>query len=110
VGKKVSNKGKGQHAIYKAQSKFSINKKRKIARHIKQYPEDKQAADVLVNAKSGFIWSRKTPYSRTWKRSKELMAYAHLLRKLGYSGDQIRGECFFRAKKAIPVGDTRETS
>lgn len=50
AGKK-SKKGKGYFAAYQGGSVYSKNKARKIARHVKQHPDDKQSAQAALNPK-----------------------------------------------------------
>lgn len=58
--KKATFKGKKQYGTYKSLSKFTINKKRKLERHLKKHPQDAQA----VEAKSGITYSRKKPINK----------------------------------------------
>lgn len=102
--KKVSDKGKKGYAKYKAQGRVGINRKRKIARHVKLHPEDVQAVAAL--AKCGMTYTRKKPATRTWKRSKQLMQYAETLSSLGYNAQSIKQECFYRKKSN---DDTRQS-
>lgn len=44
---------------YKAENRFRKNKERKLEKHCKAFPNDKQAAEVL--AKGVFTYSRKKP-------------------------------------------------
>lgn len=57
--KKRSNKGKGSYAAYKAMGSFLKNKKRKVAKHAAQNPNDAVAAEALKNVSAAKI--RTTP-------------------------------------------------
>ena len=47
-GEKIGrNARRGQAMRYKAEGRHFKNKKRKLQRHLKRYPEDKQAATAL---------------------------------------------------------------
>ena len=103
MAKKASHKGKGYYAQYKGAGIFFANKKRKARRHLKAHPDDAQAREYKADKAR---WSRKTPTTRVWRRSKELKAYAHTLRELGYSGSEIQFLCFRRSKPvAAEVGE-----
>lgn len=47
MGKKVSWKGKKHFAAYKSQGLYTKNKKLKLARHLKNFPNDEQAKKAL---------------------------------------------------------------
>lgn len=47
AGKKVSRKGKGSYAAYKAMNSFAKNKKRSIEQHLKRCPDDENARKAL---------------------------------------------------------------
>lgn len=51
-GKKISHKG--QRAQYAASSRWLTNRKLKLQRHVKKFPEDTQAVKALKNLNSKF--------------------------------------------------------
>lgn len=59
----MSNKktATGQYAAYASKGSYSKNKEAKIKRHLKKYPEDKQALLSLKNIKA---YSRKKPVNK----------------------------------------------
>lgn len=68
AGKK-SKKGKGYFAAYQGGSVYAKNKARKIARHVKQHPDDAQAAQAALKPKQkstrfGYKGTDKTFKSR----------------------------------------------
>lgn len=64
MAKKISAKGKKGYATYKALDSFKKNKLRKIARHLKNFPDDLIAQDALKAAKSA-TYSRKASNTRS---------------------------------------------
>lgn len=56
--KKTSRKGKGKFAVYKAENRVAKNRAAKLARHLKNNPNDTVAAKA-AKAKRGNL--RKTP-------------------------------------------------
>lgn len=64
MAKKISLKGKKSYLTYKALSHFSKNKIKKIARHIKKYPDDVSAKDALKAASNSEV-TRKKPNTRS---------------------------------------------
>lgn len=98
ASKKKGEKGKGVYLRYKNSGKFSINKKKKIQRHIKKHPGDEVAKKVNL---SNLPWKRRKPGSRVWKRSKDLMQFAHMLRKFGYRPQAIHEMCFRRKTTSV---------
>lgn len=99
MGKKASHKGKGQLLKYKSLGRFYTNKKRKLERHVKEHPEDHTALKSLKES-SKHHWVRKKPDNRIW-RSAATKDYAHTLRLLGYTAEQIRYECFVKPKEIL---------
>ena len=55
--KKVSHKGKGSFATYKSLGKYEKNRKRRLERHLKAYPDDACAQAALKN----ITYRRYTP-------------------------------------------------
>jgi hypothetical protein len=47
--KKKSRKGTGHYAQYNAENCWRKNKLRRLLRHLKQYPEDKQTENAMLN-------------------------------------------------------------
>lgn len=78
---------KNQRASYKNQGRYLANKKKKLERHLKKFPDDLQAQEALKNASETHI--RKTPNSYVWK--KRQMKYAQQLASLGYNGNAALG-------------------
>lgn len=60
MSKKISLKGKGSFAVYKSACKYEKNRKRRLERHLKAYPEDKVAQEALSNIK----YRRYTPNTK----------------------------------------------
>lgn len=85
MGKKVSHAGKGHYAKYRASNQFSTNKKRKLTKHLKKYPDDNVAKKCLeAGLKSGFSWKRKTPNKSAWSATHKHLA--NLWKQFGHSG------------------------
>lgn len=60
MAKKISLKGKGSFAVYKSSCKYEKNRKRRLERHLKAYPEDTVAQAALSNIK----YRRYTPNTK----------------------------------------------
>lgn len=88
-----SKHSKDLNARYKASNKFAANKKKKLERHLKKYPNDAQAAKVLKAGK--FDWKRCTPKAKVW--TQELKQFAAQLRQAGLSGNYIQVYHFAKA-------------
>lgn len=73
---------KAQYAGYKAQGRYTRNKRLALERHLKKNPTDEQAQKALANVSEATI--RKTPNSYVW--GKKQRRYAEQLASLGYSG------------------------
>lgn len=58
--KKLSQKGKGTYAVYKAKDQYTKNRKRRLERHLKAYPGDEAAQAALKNIE----YRRYTPKTR----------------------------------------------
>lgn len=97
MGKKVSSAKTGLLLKYFSLNKGAVNKKRKIEKHLKKFPNDLQAVKTLESG-SYNNWARSTPVTRVWKGNRSLKQYAHMLRILGYSGKEIYFECFIKSK------------
>lgn len=70
------SKGKAaQYASYKANSRYSANKRKKLQRHLKKYPTDLVAAKAL---ESIALYRRKAPKTAAWLKSdKAITALFH---------------------------------
>lgn len=88
MAKKAKGAGlskKNQYAVYKEQSHYAKNKRAKLERHLKKYPNDEQAKQALENASPNP--RRKTPNSYMW--SKQQIESARLLAKVGLNGNVV---------------------
>lgn len=56
-----SKKGKGLYATYKSNNQVFHNKVRKLERHIKKYPDDKEAKKTLEKVKKNGYNGRSKP-------------------------------------------------
>lgn len=61
---------------YEMENRSVKNRTRKLQKHLKNFPNDKQSADAL---KRGLKYGRKKPLNSIWKSSTK--EYAHVLRK-----------------------------
>lgn len=61
MANKTSPGAKAQYTAYKAKNSASVNKTRKLLKHLKNHPNDAQAA---VAAKKGVGYARKNPGSK----------------------------------------------
>ncbi len=68
---------KARYQRYKNEMRLEKNKRLKVARHVKQHPNDEQNA-MLVKGTSGA--PRSTPKATTVMKSKAWKAFAHTLR------------------------------
>lgn len=94
MGKKVSWAGKKQFAMYKNENRFAKNKRRKLEKHVKLYPDDLKAKKVLEEGiKEGFSYKRKTPKSSVWSKSDK-----HIV-QLMHSVDGTTGKQFLDLKR-----------
>lgn len=84
AGKKVSRKGKGQYASYKALNSFAKNKKRVLERHVKQFPEDAQAKKALAEV------GKSTPRTKPEHIKARLDSWACRNEKDEYVGNRSR--------------------
>lgn len=60
MAKKISLKGKGSFAVYKSTCRYEKNRKRRLERHLKAYPEDTVAQAALGN----ISYRRYTPNTK----------------------------------------------
>lgn len=65
----------------KAENRAVKNRTHKLERHLKNFPNDEQAAQAL---KKGLTYRRKAPYSKVWTTAKR--KYAQDLRYIGLNG------------------------
>ena len=59
--------------------RFEKNKRRKIEKHLKKFPNDERAKNAL----KGISYSRKTPNAPTFFKSRENKEFAHTYRLVG---------------------------
>lgn len=88
MAKKAKGAGiskKNQYTAYKAQSHYAKNKRAKLERHLKKYPDDEQAKQALENVSPNP--RRKTPNTYMW--SKQQIERAQLLAKVGLNGNVV---------------------
>lgn len=84
MGKKVSSKSQqGNYTVYKNSETWKKNRKAKIERHLKKYPNDACAQAAL---KAPMKYGRKKPkaFKKVW--NKQSRWYAQILSELGYNG------------------------
>jgi hypothetical protein len=91
---------KSLYQAYKAQNRWEVNKRKKIARHLKKYPNDKCAENAL---KRGFTYSRRDPKSQIWSHTDK--ATAKLFTEFGRSGQEVLLMKKERAQKARKAAD-----
>ena len=81
--KKVSLRKKGTYAVYESQSKYNKNRKRDLAKHIKQNPTDECAKTALKNVeyrrkkpntKGGWVDRKQEVYQGLTRAEAKLMA------------------------------------
>lgn len=73
---------KAQYAAYKSNSRYSANKKRKLARHLKDQPNDLCAKKALETVA---LYRRKAPKTSAWSKSE--IAITSIFRDAGDKGD-----------------------
>lgn len=69
--KKISLKGKGGYATYKAKGQYEKNRKRRLERHLKAYPEDATAQAAL----KAISYRRYTPKTKGGWINRKDVAY-----------------------------------
>lgn len=82
--KRNSDRQKQHYKNYENQNKWEVNKRKKIERHLKNFPDDQCAVSAL---KRGFVYSRKSPKAKVWSRSDK--ATATLFTEFGRSGYEV---------------------
>lgn len=83
AAKKQSASDKAQYATYQSAGVYAKNKAAKIARHIKRFPNDVNAAAAVKAISS--TPTRKTPSNTVWSTDTRRMA--QLLRSFGMNGN-----------------------
>lgn len=87
ASKKAGSQGdKIRYTRYKAEGRYEKNKKRKVAKHIKNHPNDEAAKNSL---KGGYSYSRKAPKTRTVFYSRPWKDFASTLKKVSSSAKNI---------------------
>lgn len=92
-----SKSKKEQHGAYKAQSRYTKNRKAKLERHLKKHPEDVAAQKALDNV--GSDPRREKPKSKVW--SSQSRQKAQMLASVGINGMHALGSDKVSAK----IGD-----
>lgn len=83
MAKKTTSANQKRHYLhYKTHRVWAINRKKKLERHLKKYPNDAQAKKALNDS---MVYRRKRPNKRTWSHS--LKTFAEALRKAGLPGN-----------------------
>ena len=94
------NSDKEQYGAYKAQARYSKNKRAKLERHLKKYPEDAQAAEALKNVSPEP--RRKTPKTYMW--SKTQIKQAEMLARVGLNGNAVLNKKYAELHKDEIIG------
>jgi hypothetical protein len=85
MGKKVSKAGKGSYAQYRGSNRYSKNKKLKLERHLKKYPDDECAKKCYEDGlKGGFPFTRNAPKTSQWSHTDK--HHVEIWTSLGHSG------------------------
>lgn len=74
---------KAQYSAYKSQGRYAKNKRAKLERHLKKFPNDEQAQEALKNVSSDP--KRKTPNTYMWSSSQRQKA--EMLARVGINGN-----------------------
>lgn len=82
--KRNSDRQKQHYKNYENQNKWEVNKRRKVARHVKLFPNDQCAVSALER---GFVFHKPTPKSQVWSHSDK--ATATLFTEFGRSGYEV---------------------
>lgn len=85
---------KEQYGAYAQKGRWAQNKKRKLERHLKKYPNDEQAKKALGNV--GGAPTRKPPQAKLWKSPQIVMA--ELFASVGINGHHALGSDRISAK------------
>ena len=82
MAKKKSKKGSASYKAYQTGNRSQVNRTKKLERHCKKFPDDKQAAAAL---KKGVVqYRRQTPSNKIWSTGTKM--YAEQLRRTGSKG------------------------
>ena len=79
--KSKSQSRKNQYARYKSDNRYAKNKRAKLERHLKKFPDDEQAKAAIAKIDGP---KRKTPNSEMWSSQKREVA--RLFKKAGING------------------------
>lgn len=91
---------KEQYAAYKANARYAKNKKAKLERHIKRFPNDVAAQEALKQV--GGSPTRKPSKNKVWSAPK--IETARLLAKVGLNGHMALGGKFEAAYQDDVIG------
>lgn len=84
---KTSKSGKSTYAIYRNGGHYAKNKRVKLERHLKKYPEDKTAQACLDKGMEiGFSYKRKTTKSPMWSHTDK--HHAEVWASVGHKGTE----------------------
>jgi hypothetical protein len=87
MGKKLSKANKGTYATYRNLNVYSKNKKHKLERHLKKFPNDVTAKECYDSGiKVGFPYKRKTPNTPQWSHTDK--HHAEVWASLGHHGQK----------------------
>lgn len=89
-----------QYAAYKASARYSANKKAKLERHIKRFPNDEKAKEALASVKASP--TRKPSNNKVW--SGPQIELARLYAKAGLNGNLALGGKFEGQHKDDVIG------
>lgn len=82
--KRNSDRQKQHYKNYENQNKWEVNKRKKIERHVKKFPNDQCAVSALER---GFVYHKPAPKAQHWSRSDK--ATATLFTEFGRSGYEV---------------------
>lgn len=68
--KRTSNSDKEAYARYERESRWAVNRRRKLNRHLKKQPNDTVAAKALDN----ISYRRRKPTTRLWRGTRKAEA------------------------------------
>lgn len=100
TAKSRSKHQKELYTAYRTSNRWELNKRKKLVRHLKKYPNDTCASNSLER---GFTYSRKEPKSQVWSHSDK--AAAKLFTEFGRSGKEILTMKKEKAIKARKITD-----
>ncbi len=82
--KRNSDRQKAHYKNYEVQGKCVINQRKRVARHLKNFPNDTCAKTALER---DFVFTRKAPKTSTWSHGEK--ATAVLFTEFGRSGKEV---------------------